>query len=197
MPVSYVIRLINDNPFAAGPLDLIDTLPLGLVYVDGSAQVDGVDWPVTVDGQVVTFPDVVAAPNTEVVATLNARLLTGANPGLYTNTVLALDPPFGCGGRTRNSDCASLARGGLRLRRHRGGACSMTSMATAYQDPYDPDARPDEDDKQPVTAPRNETGIAGVRLGGAGRDDHHHGCQRSFQRALCVAATGQRVELSC
>ncbi|KPQ13824.1 MAG: conserved repeat domain [Rhodobacteraceae bacterium HLUCCO18] len=163
VPVSYVIRLINDNPFAAGPLDLIDTLPLGLVYVDGSAQVDGVDWPVTVDGQVVTFPDVVAAANTEVVATLNARLLTGANPGLYTNTVLALDPPFGvvAGPATATVrllpeavfDCADIV-----------GRVFNDVDGDGYQDPYDPDARPDEDDKQPVTAPRNETGIAGVRL---------------------------------
>jgi uncharacterized repeat protein (TIGR01451 family) len=163
VPVSYVIRLINDNPFPAGPLDLIDTLPLGLVYVEGSAQLDGVPWPVTVDGQVVTFPDVVAAPGTEVVATLNARLLTGANPGQYTNTVLALDPPFGvvAGPATATVrvlpeavfDCADIV-----------GRVFNDVDGDGYQDPYDPDAQPDEDEKMPVAAPLNETGIPGVRI---------------------------------
>jgi uncharacterized repeat protein (TIGR01451 family) len=110
VPVSYTIRLINDNAFPTAALDLVDTLPLGLVYVDGSAQLDGVPWPVTVDGQVVTFPGVVAPPNTEVVATLNARLLTGANPGLYTNTVLALDPPSGLSRGLPRPRCACCPR---------------------------------------------------------------------------------------
>jgi hypothetical protein len=58
-----VIRLINDNPFPAGPLDIVDTLPLGLVYVDGTATQDGAPFPgIIVDGQVVTFPDIVAPP---------------------------------------------------------------------------------------------------------------------------------------
>ena len=120
VPVSYVIRLINDNPFAAGPLDLIDTLPLGLVYVDGSAQVDGVDWPVTVDGQVVTFPDVVAAPQYGGCGDPERAASDRGEPGALHKHRACARSAVRCGGRTRNSDCASLARGGLRLRRHRG-----------------------------------------------------------------------------
>jgi hypothetical protein len=110
-----------------------------------------------VDGQVVTFPDVVAPPNTEVVATLNARLLTGANPGEYTNTVLALDPPFGvvAGPATATVrllpeavfDCADMV-----------GRVFNDVDGDGYQDPFDPDARPDEDEKHPVALPRTRPG---------------------------------------
>jgi uncharacterized repeat protein (TIGR01451 family) len=164
VPATYVIRLINDNPFPAGPLDIVDTLPLGLVYVDGTATQDGAPFPgIIVDGQVVTFPDIVAPPNTEIVFTLNARLLTGANPGEYVNTVLALDPPFGvvAGPATATLrllpeavfDCADVV-----------GRVFNDVDGDGYQDPFDPDARPDEDEKHPVALPPNETGIPGVRL---------------------------------
>lgn len=163
VPVTYIIRLNNTNPFPTQPLDLVDTLPAGLVYVAGTAELDGVPWPVTVSGQTVTFPGVVAPANTEVVATLQARFLTGANPGEYVNTALVLDPLFGvvAGPATATVrllpeavfDCGDVV-----------GRVFDDLDGDGFQDPYDPDFRPPEDEKLPVGRPAHEVGLPGVRL---------------------------------
>lgn len=93
--VPYTIRLRNDNPFPAFSQTIVDTLPTGLVYIAGSAEVDGVPITPIISGQMISFPPQDLAPGQEIVFTLLSRILNGTNPGTYVNEAIALDPVFG------------------------------------------------------------------------------------------------------
>jgi large repetitive protein len=161
--VPYTIRFRNGTAAAVGPISIVDTLPEGLVYVDGTAELDGVPVAVTVTGRTVTFPGVAVPANTEIVATLTARIRNGANPGAYVNTALALDPgsTIVAGPATATVrilpeavfDCADVI-----------GRVFEDLDGDGYQDPWTPDARPSTEEKLPGEAERNEVGLAGVRL---------------------------------
>lgn len=171
--VPYTIRFQNNNAFAVGPLDIVDNLPDGFLYVDGTAQLDGVDFPVTVSGNTVTFAGVTVPAATEVVATLTARILNGTNPGEYTNRALALDPLFGvvAGPATATVrilpeavfDCGDVV-----------GRVFDDLDGDGYQDSFEPGVNPPEISDQtyygakvedePLPEPTEERGLPGVRL---------------------------------
>ncbi|MEI2806544.1 SdrD B-like domain-containing protein [Albidovulum sp.] len=90
--VPYTITVRNDNPVVAGQLDIVDVLPPGFLYVPGSATLGGVPHAVTVQGRVVTWPDIPVPPLTTVIATLSARVLTGAQAGEHVNRVTIRNP---------------------------------------------------------------------------------------------------------
>ena len=165
--VFYTIVLSNDNPFDAFGIDIVDTLPEGLIYQEGTAQLDGVDAVIELDGQVVTFPDVDVAAGTEVIATLQARILNSANPGEYVNSVLALDPPLGI--------LAGPATATVRLLPEAVFDCSDVIGRVfddldgdGYQDAYDPNAIPEDTDPdgkiEEVAVRTDEVGLPNVRL---------------------------------
>ncbi|MEM7721496.1 MAG: hypothetical protein AAF376_03910 [Pseudomonadota bacterium] len=92
VPVPYTITLTNGNSFPIGPVSIRDTLPEGLFFVPGSGTLNGAAVVPDVDGNVVTFGNVNLAAGETVTVTLVARILNGANPGLFVNSALALDP---------------------------------------------------------------------------------------------------------
>ncbi len=166
--VSYTIVLTNNTAVAATGIDLVDTLPDGLIYIDGSAELDGVPAAVTLNGQVVTFSGVDVAPGASVVATLNARILNSTNPGEYVNTVLALDPPLGL-------VLAGPAMASVRILPEAVFDCSDVIGRVfddldgdGYQDAYDPNAIADDSDPdgkiEDVDRLTDEVGLPNVRL---------------------------------
>ncbi len=83
--VPYTITVTNENPRTSGTMDLMDVLPSDFVYVDGSATWDGEPIDVTVQGKVVTWPEITVPPLTTLEATLAARVLTSADVGDHVN----------------------------------------------------------------------------------------------------------------
>jgi len=93
--VPYTITIENTATHVAGPYNIVDTLPPGFIYVPNSATIDGGVAMVTVAGAVVTWPNVTIPAAGQVVVTLDARILTGANPGAHINRVSLQDPATG------------------------------------------------------------------------------------------------------
>jgi uncharacterized repeat protein (TIGR01451 family) len=93
--VPYTITVTNDSVFAAGPIDIVDTLPRGMLYVADSATFEGSPADVSVSGAVLRWEDVVVPPLTTVTATLSATVLTGANTGDLVNLANLIDPETG------------------------------------------------------------------------------------------------------
>ncbi|WP_181366336.1 DUF7507 domain-containing protein [Albidovulum aquaemixtae] len=90
--VPYTITVRNDNPVVSGTLNIVDALPPGFLYVANSATLGGAPYPVRVAGRIVTWPNVPVPPLTTVIATVSARVLTGAEPGEHVNTVTIRNP---------------------------------------------------------------------------------------------------------
>ncbi len=93
--VPYTITVGNENPVPAGPLDIVDALPEGFFYVDGSATLDGAPFPVTVSGRILFWEDVLVPPNGEVTVELSARVTQGALAGEHVNRATPRDPATG------------------------------------------------------------------------------------------------------
>jgi uncharacterized repeat protein (TIGR01451 family) len=88
--VAYTLKLTNSQAFAAGPLSVVDTLPLGFTFVDGSATAEGVAVIPAVAGQAVTFSNVTVPANTSLSLRLSARV-GSVSAGAYTNRARAFD----------------------------------------------------------------------------------------------------------
>ena len=90
--VPYTIEIRNDNPVVSGTLNIVDALPAGFLYVPNSATFEGAPYAVTVEGRIITWPNVPVPPLTTVTATISARVLTGAQPGEHVNTATIRNP---------------------------------------------------------------------------------------------------------
>ncbi|MEJ6395900.1 SdrD B-like domain-containing protein [Gymnodinialimonas sp. 2305UL16-5] len=166
--VPYTLQLRNDNPFPATNLDLVDTLPEGLIYIDGSATFEGSSFAVNVAGQTITFGGITVPANSTVTARLNARILNGANPGTYVNTAIALDPLYGL--------VAGPATAEIRILPEAVFDCSDVIGRVfddldgdGYQDAYDPNAIPEDPNgeakiEEVTEVLTDEVGLPGVRL---------------------------------
>jgi uncharacterized repeat protein (TIGR01451 family) len=93
--VPYTISIANNTAVSVGLLTLVDVLPSGFLYVDGSATLAAVPFAVTVAGKVVTWPSISVAPFATLTATLSARITTGAQAGEHVNTASVRDPATG------------------------------------------------------------------------------------------------------
>jgi len=85
--VPYTITIVNENTYVACPLDIVDTLPVGFIYVPDSATFDGASATVIVDNAVITWPGITVPAAGQVVVTLQARILTGADATYHVNRV--------------------------------------------------------------------------------------------------------------
>ena len=56
--IPFTIQVENLGDFVAGPMDIVDSLPSGMLYVPGSATIDGVSATVTISGSQVIWEDV-------------------------------------------------------------------------------------------------------------------------------------------
>ncbi|MEM1340730.1 MAG: hypothetical protein AAGF68_00325 [Pseudomonadota bacterium] len=169
--VPYTIRLQNNTGAAFGPVDIVDTLPTGFVFVPGTAQLDGVDVVPVVTDSTVTITGVASPAGSERVVTLTLRALTGTNPGTYVNTALALDPVLGLSLGPATAavrilpeavfDCGEVV-----------GRVFNDLDADGYQDSFEPGVNPAELTDQTYygdkfEAPEidpEERGLPGVRL---------------------------------
>ena len=93
--VPYTITITNNNPVLVGLVDVIDTLPMGLLYVPDSATLNGASFVVDVDGAVITWEDITIAPLGDTVLTLQARVLNGSGAGSFVNRVNLVDAATG------------------------------------------------------------------------------------------------------
>lgn len=87
--VSYTLTFENPLTTAEADLTLIDRLPVGLVFIDGSATVDGAATPVPIrSGRVLRWAPITIGAQSTVTVTFDARLIGGA--GRYVNEAWAV-----------------------------------------------------------------------------------------------------------
>ena len=176
--VPYSITVTNENAFVVGPADLIDRLPAGFLYVEGSASITGSTATITVDGSRVTFADVTVPARGEVTATLSARILNGVRSGEHRNSARLFDPATG---EALTPTAAAVVRILPEAVFDCGdviGKVFNDYNGNGYQDSYGPGNNPEITDQtyygdkvdggKPVVAPlaedRTEGGLPGVRL---------------------------------
>jgi uncharacterized repeat protein (TIGR01451 family) len=93
--VPYTITITNENDFVVGPVDIVDRLPDGFLYVPGSAQFNGSATTVDVSGNIVTWDAVSVPAQGLITVSLYARVLTGADIGDHRNNVNLYDDVTG------------------------------------------------------------------------------------------------------
>ncbi len=93
--VPYTITVRNESAAAAGPLQIVDALPPGFLYLPGSATLGGVPVEVRVEGRILFWDGVTVPPRGAVTATLSARVTQGASAGEHVNRASARDPANG------------------------------------------------------------------------------------------------------
>ncbi|WP_162848095.1 DUF11 domain-containing protein [Litoreibacter halocynthiae] len=93
--VTYTITAANANLTAAGPVDLVDSLPPGFLFTPGSATLDGAPVVPTVVANRITVPGVTVPASGNVVLVLQARVTSAAPPGDAVNRARLVDPATG------------------------------------------------------------------------------------------------------
>lgn len=93
--IPYTIRVRNTLSATVPNFELVDTLPPGFKFVDGSATLGGVPVVPTVSGRTVTWPGLTIAPDAEFEATILAVVGSGVGFGTFNNEVIALDQASG------------------------------------------------------------------------------------------------------
>lgn len=176
--VPYTITVRNDNPVVSGRLNIVDVLPPGMLYVDGSATLGGAPVDVRVEGRVITWLDVPIPPLSTVEATLQARVTNSAGPGDLVNVATLRDP-------TTNGLLAQRATATVRIEpegvfdcgdvigkvfddRNRDGYQNPPEGSPITVDAYDPDGKFGKFGGAPeaIEDDGTEPGLAGVRLVG-------------------------------
>lgn len=169
--VPYTITVGNGSASLAGPLDIVDTLPPGMVYVAGSATYYGAPTFVEINGAVITWPNIVIPAMSSVVVTLEGRILNSAPAGEFVNGVVLVDPVTGAQILERQTavvrtppetvfDCGDII-----------GKVFDDRNGNGYQDPEYVGAVTDQtyyggkgEKLDVVPAPTGEPGIPAVRL---------------------------------
>ncbi|MEZ5777045.1 MAG: SdrD B-like domain-containing protein [Paracoccaceae bacterium] len=175
--VPYTIKVKNDNPVVSGTLNIVDALPAGFLYVPGSATLGGAPYPVTVQGRIVTWPNVPVPPLTTVTATIQARVLSGADAGEHINTVSIRNPATNALLAPRATatvrilpepvfDCGDVI-GKVFDDKNRDGYQNDPGPAPITDQDYVADGKYGKYDVAPaLEESRGEPGIPGVRLAG-------------------------------
>lgn len=90
--VPYTIRATNTLSADLTPTDLVDVLPPGFKYVEGSAQIDGVPATPQVAGRQLTFAGLTVPANGTVELDLIAIVGAGVGDGEFINQAYARNP---------------------------------------------------------------------------------------------------------
>ena len=93
--VSWRITLSHAGPTPAGPVDVIDTLPAGFAYIDGSLLVDGAARDPDITGRSMVIRNLVINPGQPVVITLQTQIGAAVEPGEHVNEAVLADPATG------------------------------------------------------------------------------------------------------
>jgi uncharacterized repeat protein (TIGR01451 family) len=87
----FTIRVTNHSGSRIDGLTVIDTMPSGFRYVDGSAAINGVAVDPVVNGLRVVFENLSLAGNEELEIRLSMLALSSAGPGRHVNRARATD----------------------------------------------------------------------------------------------------------
>ena len=89
--VPYTITVSNESDRDAAPVTITDTLPNGMIFIEGTAAIDGTPVTPAVSGRVQTFANLTIPADSALEITLNARVLGSAPVGELINAANALD----------------------------------------------------------------------------------------------------------
>lgn len=81
----FAITITNHGGSQVTDLIVIDTVPSGFRYVEGTARIDGVEVVPKVEGRRVIFEDIDVAGNSEIEIRLRLLALSSAGPGEHVN----------------------------------------------------------------------------------------------------------------
>ncbi|WP_248447694.1 DUF7507 domain-containing protein [Sinorhizobium meliloti] len=87
----FTIRVINNAAARASGLTIVDTMPAGFRYVDGTATVGGTKVTPEIVGRQIRFPDISVDGNSEIEIRLRLLALSTAGPGEHVNLAHAED----------------------------------------------------------------------------------------------------------
>jgi uncharacterized repeat protein (TIGR01451 family) len=87
----FTIRVINNAAARASGLTIVDTMPAGFRYVDGTATVGGTKVTPEIVGRQIRFPDISVDGNSEIEIRLRLLALSTAGPGEHVNLAHADD----------------------------------------------------------------------------------------------------------
>ncbi|MCT7375141.1 DUF6923 family protein [Chelativorans salis] len=87
----FTIRVSNHAASRVGGLTVVDTIPSGFRYVDGSARLNGETVDPEVSGRTVRFEDLSLEGNGEIEIRLRMLALSSAGPGEHVNRATATD----------------------------------------------------------------------------------------------------------
>ena len=171
--VPYSIVVTNGNSFVEGPFDIVDRLPEGLVYIPGSATVDGEEAEVTFTAGTVTWSGVTVPALGTLEVMLDARVLNGARAGDLVNRVSLRDPATGENVVDDQTATVTLLPDALFECSDVIGKVFNDVNGNGYQDPAGTIGRGTITNQdylggkgkiEDVVEPRDELGIPGVRL---------------------------------
>ena len=93
--VTFTLTLANDAPLARGGLRLVDDLPPGLAFVEGTVRVNGLRVPARASGRRVEFGPLRVEANGDLALTFRATVTAEAVPGALVNRAEAVDTRTG------------------------------------------------------------------------------------------------------
>jgi uncharacterized repeat protein (TIGR01451 family) len=146
--VEWTVTIAHDQPGGV-PVDVavVDELPQGLAYQEGSARLNGVRVDVTIANGRVIFPEANLVPGATLTATLRTAVLSSAQDRVLTNRAWA------AGGGVRLSNTAEAS---VETIQEAVFACG-TVVGRVFVDT-------NHDGAFNATGDEGETGLAGVRL---------------------------------
>ncbi|WP_338531543.1 DUF7507 domain-containing protein [Nitratireductor thuwali] len=89
VPYTITVRSLTDG---AATGTVVDQMPSGFAFLEGSASVDGVAFAPEVEGQFLTFKDLTIAADADTVIELSLVASASAKPGKYVNRARVLAP---------------------------------------------------------------------------------------------------------
>ncbi|MEP1443071.1 MAG: hypothetical protein ABJK39_08680 [Hyphomicrobiales bacterium] len=104
----YTVVVINPDTLDVSGIDVVDTLPPGLTYRPGSAQIEGVATEPLSTGRRLVFPNQNIAANSRVTYTFNVAISAAATAVEFENLATAEDPTTGA--RISNVGIAIVTR---------------------------------------------------------------------------------------
>ncbi|MFC6491307.1 hypothetical protein ACFP9U_25420, partial [Nitratireductor sp. GCM10026969] len=88
--VPYVIAVTPHNLSAAKTVTVVDVMPAGFSYLEGTASVDGTPAEPEVEGRTLVFEGVTLPPDAEMEVRLSLGVSAAAKPGKYVNRARVL-----------------------------------------------------------------------------------------------------------
>ena len=93
--VPYTIRIANGSEGVPVTTRVVDTLPAGFIYREGSAQLDGVAVTPAISGRTLVIEPVTVNPGQTRVLTMSVLVGSSVRPGAHTNIARLVNPGTG------------------------------------------------------------------------------------------------------